>query len=345
MQVSVRAVGSLAFSWLVLTVVVLSLQDLERPALPLFLGLNSLVTCAAAVLASRRSEDCGIIRLPHHRDVGFYLLLVGGVALYLQVAIRLLNEEHFSGSAANFDFGLKCDHDECEQNVAFVMEFNSFGHCLQGCFFVIWMCPPWIMDSLPLTFPMIMKRFLVLSTDILSLCVVVYPLYNILKRSIKHGATFATSSFCNNGAEWCSGFALGFSLGLLLVAWCHDPPETMALASSSPSWKIRSPRWETRLRIARICAGGVMCAVALVAAIMFGMTWDNVDAKVGEHEDGVDAWMLVFMVSLVVILVTAESCVLYRGLYKAGPRSKAETTSSPSAEIPAKHDPGTISAV
>ena len=54
------------------------------------------------------------------------------------ITYHKLNKGAPDGDAAAFDFGLKCasssaNASTCERNVAFTPEFNSAGHCLQGC--------------------------------------------------------------------------------------------------------------------------------------------------------------------------------------------------------------------
>jgi hypothetical protein len=92
-----------------------------------------------------------------------------------------------------------------EQNSAFDPEFNSFGHFAWGAIsiflFLPLLAPP---PTSPLTERHSFATMSVLSSSGISL-MAFYPLYNVVKRVFKHTATFASSSFCNNGIEWCLG--------------------------------------------------------------------------------------------------------------------------------------------
>merc|ERR1719277_596850 len=99
-------------------------------------------------------------------------MLLGGVALVIELTIRLLASETFGGRATAFDFGLKCDSPEPScRNVAFEPEFNSFGHCIQGCLSIL-LFPGW----------MRLRRLPLLCLRSISCLVVIYPVYNVTKR-------------------------------------------------------------------------------------------------------------------------------------------------------------------
>merc|ERR1711879_799447 len=88
--------------------------------------------------------------------------------------------------------------------------FNSAGHAAQGAL-------SWLL--FPATEFLLAQRstHLALGARAASLLVVVYPLYNVVKRLKLHGNYFALCSFFNNGLEWAMGFFLGLSLGTLFT--------------------------------------------------------------------------------------------------------------------------------
>ena len=155
-------------------------------------------------------------------DRGGCLLAAGALLLGLQLVIRLVvSDNHFDGSAIDFDFGQKeCESEyisdqnetvlHCEQSVAFEFEFNSFGHCLQGALVLLWF--PVCHDLFAV------NEHLVIARELGAAMVIMYPLYNIIKRIFSDADTFAISSFSNNASEWTYGFCIGIALGLILTA-------------------------------------------------------------------------------------------------------------------------------
>ena len=159
---------------------------------------------------------------------------------------------------SNFDFGSGAD----EHNRAFTPSFNSFGHCIQGCLSVL------LVPAVELALPW---------TRIVSCLVAVYPTYNLIKRALDASA-FAASSFSNNSAEWAMGFWLGLSLGVLIAAWAPAPPKP----------EICRPR---------VAAGVLLCLVSLVAAVLYGLSWENTGDR-AKREDGVDLAMLILFLAV-----------------------------------------------
>ena len=99
-------------------------------------------------------------------------------------------------------------------NLAFSMSFGTFGHCGQG------------LLALFLFFPCVERLtarcgFVGPVRELLAACCVGYPIYSTVKRGLFHATDFAASSFSNNGAEWCFGFLIGLSAGVLLTAVCN----------------------------------------------------------------------------------------------------------------------------
>ena len=108
--------------------------------------------------------------------------------------------------------------------------------------------------------------------------VAVYPTYNLVKRALDASA-FAASSFSNNAAEWAMGFWLGLSLGVLVAARARAPP----------------PKPE--ICLARVAAGVLLCLVTLVAAALYGVSWDNTGDR-AKREDDVDLAMLIVFLAV-----------------------------------------------
>lgn len=152
-------------------------------------------------------------------------LFIGpSIALFLTILLRLgAGADNFNGNPSNLDFGPKNGVPDNEDNIAFVNEFNSYGHCLQGVFAAMFAFPAvpglvtqiltcqykewWAECNKPLWS---LLKFTVAAMSI-------YPIYNLFKRFIEHGDTFASSSFCNNGLEWAWGFLVGLAFGSLIT--------------------------------------------------------------------------------------------------------------------------------
>jgi hypothetical protein len=99
-------------------------------------------------------------------------------------------------------------------NLAFSMSFGTFGHCAQGllALFLFFPCVERLTARCGLAGPV---------RELLAACCAGYPIYSTVKRGLFHATDFAASSFSNNGAEWCFGFHIGLSAGVLLTAVCN----------------------------------------------------------------------------------------------------------------------------
>ena len=229
----------------------------EHYALPCVLLAIGLLLLTAAI-ASRGTLALGELEL------GAKLLILAAAALSIEITIRLLAAKHFDGYISSFDFGTKSDG---EGNRAFTHEFNSFGHCFQG--------------SLSILLVPAVEAVLPEWTRIVSCLVAVYPTYNLIKRALDASA-FAASSFSNNSAEWALGFWLGLSLGVLVAARAPAPP---------------TAREEPEIFFPRVAAGVLLCLVSLVAAVLYGLSWENTSDR-AQGEDGVDLAMLIVFLAV-----------------------------------------------
>ena len=249
----------------------------EHYALPcLLLAIGSLLLSAASVAAggtlycSRGTLALGEL------EPGAKLLILGAAALSIEIAIRLLAAKHFDGHLSSFDFGIKSDG---EHNRAFTADFNSFGHCIQGCLSVL------LVPAVELALPW---------TRIVSCLVAVYPTYNLIKRALDASA-FAASSFSNNSAEWAMGFWLGLSLGIPVAARAPAPP---------------AAREEPEIFLPRVAAGLLLCLVSLAAAVLYGVSWDTDDRP--KREDAGDlATLIVFLAVPLGLAAVYVLCTCY----------------------------------
>ena len=111
----------------------------------LLLLLSLLWLSAAVIIRSDTRDSHGGVSFPFP-SLGAGLILTGGLALTLELTVRLVAATHFNGRASAFSFGIKCKTDvepcELEPNTAFAPEFNSFGHCAQG-LLVLLLFPGW----------------------------------------------------------------------------------------------------------------------------------------------------------------------------------------------------------
>ena len=255
----------------------------EHYALPcLLLAIGALLLAAAFIACSRGTLAIGDLEL------GAKLLILGATALSIEITIRLLASKRFGGHVSNFDFGSGAD----ERNRAFTADFNSFGHCVQGCLSVL------LVPAVELALPW---------TRIVSCLVAVYPTYNLVKRALDASA-FAASSFSNNSAEWAMGFWLGLSLGVLAAARAPAPP--MALQRPHRPAARREPGRrsvvqrdegvapeEPEFFFPRVAAGVLLCLVSLAAAVLYGLSWENTDDS-AKREDDVDLAMLILFLAV-----------------------------------------------
>eukprot|EP00520_Triparma_pacifica_P012184 CAMPEP_0118638778 /NCGR_PEP_ID=MMETSP0785-20121206/3878_1 /TAXON_ID=91992 /ORGANISM="Bolidomonas pacifica, Strain CCMP 1866" /LENGTH=191 /DNA_ID=CAMNT_0006530075 /DNA_START=316 /DNA_END=888 /DNA_ORIENTATION=- len=164
-------------------------------------------------------------------------MMISGLSIYLGLTIRLislptdlplpsttssLNNYTYSG-VSNYDFGPK-DYDPLTQgvqdlipNIAFELEFNSFGHFLY-----------FFLPSIATLSSNKNERETRLIENMQVVCdmlggglYILYPTYNIIKRLVKHGNTFASSSYCNNGYEWATGAMWASAMGYAILC-SHD---------------------------------------------------------------------------------------------------------------------------
>ena len=254
--------------WLATCIAAAALSSAGHPQLAIILGLNAAACFGLLALWKRRwgaskyrhsgswlqrgscaLRDQGLALALQRISTGARIIVGAALSLWLQLFVRLCYAPRFGGDPASFDFGVKCSkeekgddggHWECGQNVSFVFEFNSFGHCLQGCLSVLlFPAVDAVIAHLATSQPSSpasswaprLGAGLVLAKDLAAFCVCVYPVYNVIKRAVTHHEDFAASSFCNNAAEWAFGFWIGLEVAALHTVWA---------VSKKPS-EIRQP--------------------------------------------------------------------------------------------------------
>ncbi|GMI08295.1 hypothetical protein TrLO_g6472 [Triparma laevis f. longispina] len=243
----------------------------KYPAAPIILVLITLLSFLTAYYL-RKNKD--VKKSPIYKcDKGTALLIGCSGGLCLMLLFRLFGfYGNFGGRASEFNFGLKSlkpgeELDDAEENIAFSLSFNSFGHCFQGGSAIFLFAAV----HRDIVLPILKRPEGLILADLLANSMIVYPVYNIVKRGIKAGSTFATSSFCNNASEWGIGVVFAVYLGLLISAISggktEDPRKTLLLT-----------RTQMLLNTIRLVSGTVLAIVSIAAAILFGHSWHiNID--------------------------------------------------------------------
>merc|ERR1712232_1064695 len=107
-----------------------------------------------------------------------------------------------------------------------------------------------------------------------SLLVVVYPLYNVVKRLKLHGNYFAWCSFFNNGLEWAMGFFLGLSFGTLFTEVEAFDQVVLRAKTADLGDIAREQAWDA-LEGTRSVAGLLLLLVTARSAFQLWRTWDS----------------------------------------------------------------------
>ena len=338
-----------SFVWVVGTVVTLSLQP-ARPALPILCVLSTITIVVPTIIISLSPAANIRGRTRHSVDVGTWLLYAGFLSLFVQLFFRLCTAWKFGGTFQEFDFGKKClfnnqtETGNC-QNIAFVHEFNSYGHMVQGLFSLF--LSPSVHVLLRFSCTKCTRTETLLGiTDLLPLGTVVYPTYNVVKRglgSTVHDYKFAVSSFSNNCAEWGFGFLIGIHLGYCCEAYAvhhnlynhseYVDPKGRAGSSENASTlmslhALSSPElghteehrnfldsYHSLLRTLRVTFGVLLLVVSVVAGILFAVTWDDtLDKSKTDTANRVDTVVEntanVFLIIVPVVIWLAVSCIL-----------------------------------
>jgi hypothetical protein len=263
------------------------------------------------------------------------------IALFLIILLRLAaGADNFGGNPGKLDFGPKNGVSDNEGNIAFVNEFNTYGHCLQGALAAMFAFPAvsgivtqiltcrykewWAECNKPLWS---LLKFTAAAMSI-------YPIYNLFKRFIEHGDTFAASSFCNNGLEWTCGFMAGLAFGNLITVVIrlamtrkmrqngqemHQVLERL----DGQSWVLgtqAAPGFQPKLNVVQFLIGMALIFTAFAAAALIGLTWHSCiegsdDDCINYSPEGVPTDVLatfLMIPSVVIVALTCGECVRLR---------------------------------
>eukprot|EP00397_Hematodinium_sp_SG-2012_P039328 GEMP01042920.1.p1 GENE.GEMP01042920.1~~GEMP01042920.1.p1 ORF type:complete len:355 (+),score=63.62 GEMP01042920.1:104-1066(+) len=207
-------------------------------------------------------------------DLGQKLLLTSALVFYVILAIRLFSAQHFGGSVADFDFGIKPSG---SRNLSFTPEWASCGHCLQG-MSSVFLFPAFISLCVRYLCACVGEQGKEKASSVLyvvPIIMVVYPTYNLIKRVIKYRDQFAISSFANNGAEWASGAMLGICIGLCTTVLAANLG--MLRDGEQKSEPVVSPISTARrtMKICTIVAGAIVNLSAVCCLAFFIASWNN----------------------------------------------------------------------
>jgi hypothetical protein len=256
------------------------------------------------------------------------------IALFLIILLRLVaGAENFDGNPGKLNFGPKNGVSDNEDNVAFVNEFNSYGHCLQGVLAAMFAFPAvsgivtqlltcqhkewWAECNKPLWS---LSKFVATAMSI-------YPIYNLFKRFIEDGDTFAASSFCNNGLEWACGSMVGMAFGNLITVVVkramtlkirqngHEMQQVLE-RSDGQSWVLGTqapPNFQLKLNGLQFLIGVAFVFTAFAAAALFGLTWHSCipgsdDSCVNYSPEGMATEVLATFLAIPTVVIVAVTC-------------------------------------
>ena len=349
--------------WAVLCLSSLAAADDGKPALTALLGANAVLSlCATCVPFRCRGKTSQLPRW----GAGALLIAGGFLSIFFQLVFRLLSAPaHFGGRVNSLDFGVKCDvkdgmYSLCVQNVAFVPEFNSFGHCIQGCFSLLLF--PIINGSagtrlslqrlFPFLGPISQKalRVLQMLAHASSVFVIVYPVYNTLKRYIKHGSMFAASSYANNCTEWSMGFLLGLQTGHLLSLLAAAKVTNWSGSENSDDLleageEASNPlHFLSCMKALHVGAGVLMVCTAAISGVLFGTTWNRTFTALNpdgayDMQHGASPVVLVLMLCPVIAISSAAAFSQWQSGVKKTPTTERNSSTSTSRSSNISHTP------
>jgi len=277
-----------------------------RYPLPLVLIVQSGLLLFAAITVFLANKANVQIPWPS-LDRGGWLIFVGFVILYLVLLARLLSFSHFGGSVGSFSFGYKGCEDECEPNEAFTLNFNTFGHVIQGCLSFFLFSDVKVggitdRDGDHLEKTKVIKLYI---KEVIAISSCVYPIYNITKRAVMSAKTFSTSSFWNNASEWACGFAIGTCAIYAYYAVMYSSyVDSLRFGNVE-----RVNERQQLLPRVRKAAGIALIIVALLAIILLAASWNKVES-VPDSRGSADALTLLVLLILPSLVVTP--LVLFR---------------------------------
>jgi len=242
-----------------------SINTSGRGALSIMFAIPAIELGSAAVLVHLSAVPIPCPSL----DSGGEYILVSSVLTYVLMMIRLVCAGSFGGNTVNFNFGKDCEEGECVPDVAFVFNFDSITHILQGCLFFL------LYRDIIMGFRSVRKTTVqrcLFIKEFLGLMFCVYPSYSLLKRILKQTdvtETFASTSHFSNTSEWACGFVIGA---------CAIFPFYASLYSKYHIVVPEIPREDRCYTVFRICriSGGVSLLISfLVALILLAVSWNK----------------------------------------------------------------------
>ena len=233
------------------------------------------------------------------RDLWSGLLFGSGISLFIILLIRLIvGQQHFSGHIANLDFGFKGGGGS---NLAFVIEWNTLGHWIQG----------FLASSLAFV-PRNYAQFV-------SSTMTIYPIYNFIKRVKKSASTFASSSFMNNGMEWSMGFLLGHCIiTTMILLKSHlkprddvDVEQQQKQSSSSNDTNNIQSFLEKVTGVLRQILTILLIISVFGASVLIPMTWNEKDDSNKRTTDTPVGYLYVIFLSIPITLIVLFPVLLF----------------------------------
>lgn len=159
-------------------------------------------------------EPCSKPSRPYYNTTMPVLLLFApSMALLVFHLVRLwVYQDHFQTIPSLLDFGPRNGGQE-PTNIAFELDsMDTYIHWFQG------FLASFLVFVAMMVTSFLWQKFL----EALALVMTFYPVYNFVKRWYVNTATFATSSYFNNGMEWTMGSFTGMAVGSCIYAFVQS---------------------------------------------------------------------------------------------------------------------------
>jgi hypothetical protein len=206
-------------------------------------------------------------------DFGTFLYFQSIYMITFLIIYRLIYAPfHFEGNVIDINFGYK--NTKLDESIAFSKDLNSIGHCVWG--FCIIFIFPWFTEH---------KIWHLIIKETLSTAVIIYPIYNLIKRSIKSIDTFSSSSYFNNNAEWTYGAILGILVGFVI----------MIKQKMDSNYHIS--KW---VSIIRITTGLILMTSVIIRYILTITSWNETYTK-NSNETGIIILISLLGIQMIII--------------------------------------------
>lgn len=238
--------GSAALASLTLLVFAFS----GRAALSLLLFLLTLLLLIAATLTRSAPRSAPMPQVAE----GGVLLLLGFLIMVVEVTVQLCFIGLFGGSAADLDFGSSAG---LVHNLALEPSLDGVVHCALG-FLAMLLFP--VSDVLHPCKCCVSRGV----KDSVGLLVVVFPLWDFVGKA---SARNSASEFGSDIATWAGGVLLGICMTFVCSGIDGHREESFIERREEED----SPTWDPFIRNARLCAGILLCSVAVMAGVVLGI--------------------------------------------------------------------------